>query len=293
MSRSVQVGPNSRLLGGGSANPGYITVPLNGSNQFPIDIGNGGVGTPIYNFRLILTTATATGTPPNVTTIATIPKPIFTGGAIFPGMPKVNIFLVEDSAGDWPQPIFNLRLAMTNPGFESTLTSGWTVSPGPATVSTAVFRQWVNGGIQSASDVTANDIIYQDVSGLTNGVTYTIEAWLYTDGATSGTLKLNDSTGANIVTGSAMNPGPIWTRVSLQYTANATGKVRIQLTHDATTGQINWDDVSVYASLGAYASDIGLIGISGIANTRTSYVISFHPEGTWGLDSFSTGGATS
>jgi hypothetical protein len=277
-----------QLISTSVPNPGYITVPLDGSNHFPIDIGNGGSGPPVYNFKLLLDTTTATGAPPNVATIATILKPIFTGGAIVAGMPKVTIFLVEDGTGGWPQPLFNLRLPMTNPGFESSLGTGWSLSPGPATISTAVFRN----GLQSASDVTPNDIIYQDVTGLTNGVTYTVEAWLYTDAATAGFLTLNDSTGANIVTGPSMSPGATWVRVSLQYVANATGKVRIQLTHDATAGQIFWDDVSVYdASIGAYASDIGVIGINGTPNTRTAYTMSFHGD-VWGLDSFTTGGAT-
>jgi hypothetical protein len=254
-----------------TVNPGYFTVPLDGSNNFNIDLANG------INQRIVLTTATATGTSPNVITIATIVAPIYTGGVIAAGLALV-LFLDQDATGGWPAPLFNLHIPMTNPGFESgALTPGWSTSPGPATV----VNLPSHGGIYSANDVTSGDEIYQDVPGLTPGATYTVEAWLLTTAGGAGHLLLHDTTGSNIVTGAASSPLD-WARVSLQYTANATGAVRIHLVHDASINPIYWDDVAVYVS-GGFASDVGAQSIEGTPNTRTVYQLTRHGA-VWGLD---------
>jgi len=322
--REIYIVGNVGTIAGGVANPGYATDVIDGAKHFTIDLANG------FQHRLVLDANTVTsgwltgttyaigdksywndivyaslqagniGHQPDTSptywavftgpliTIAEILPIIYTGGTIATGMPPVTIWLDQDFLGNWPDPLWNAYLAMVNPGFESAIGTGWSTSPGPATVSTAASRNVL--GIQAASDVTANDVIYQDVVGLTSGQTYVIEAWLYSDGSTSGFLTLNDSTGANVVTGSPANPGPTWTRLSLLYVANATGKVRIQLTHDATTGQIYWDDVGVYPYQGAYASDVGQEGISLGPNTRNTYNLSFHGT-VWTVDSFRPNGS--
>jgi hypothetical protein len=78
---------------------------MNGSNQFVLDIGGGGTGAPMFDFRITLTTATVTGTPPDIVTQASIPGIIWTGGpAILPGIPKVTLYIDQDSDGAWPIP---------------------------------------------------------------------------------------------------------------------------------------------------------------------------------------------
>ncbi len=273
--------PPQNPTGGSNLNPGYFTVAIDGSQHFTIDLANG------PNQRLVLDTTTATGTLPNVTTIATILAPIFTGGTIAAGLPLV-LFIDQDSAGFWPVPLFNLHIAVTNPGFEAgALTPGWSTSPGPATV----INTFSHGGSYCASDITSGDEIYQDVTGLTAGVTYIIEAWLLTTAGGAGHLLLHDTTGSNIVTGTASSPLD-WARVALQYTANSTGAVRIHLVHDASVNPIFWDDVAVYLS-GGFASDVGRQSIEGTPSTRTTYQMTRHGA-VWCLDQpIHTGGALS
>lgn len=76
---------------------GYQTATLDGSNHFVIDLANG------FNWRIVLTSATATGSP--ATTIASIPAPIYTGGTIQPGM-FFTLYVDQDSTGGWPLPGF-------------------------------------------------------------------------------------------------------------------------------------------------------------------------------------------
>lgn len=85
-----QAGPNT-------AGGGYSTVPLDGSNNFNIDLANG------LNFRIVLDTTTATGVP--AATIATIVAPIFTGGTISAGM-SFTLYIDQDATGGWPVPNF-------------------------------------------------------------------------------------------------------------------------------------------------------------------------------------------
>lgn len=102
MSRSVQVGPNPRLIAAASASaadPDYQLLTMDGSNNFNIDLA---VGLAYYNFKLILTAATTDGgTPP--ATIATILPPTRSGGTITPGLSFV-IYIGQDSTGSWPPP---------------------------------------------------------------------------------------------------------------------------------------------------------------------------------------------
>jgi len=270
----------SKGAAGANGSGGYFTVALDGSNHFVIDLANG------KNQRVLLDTTTATGTFPNITTIATIMAPIFTGGTINAG-DSFTLYIDQDPTGSWPVPVFNLHKSVTNPGFESgTLTPGWSVSPGPSSVVTAQSHS----GTYAAQDATSGNVIYQDVTGLVSGQQYVIEAWLLATASGAGNLLLHDTTGANVVTGPSSSPTS-WTRITQVYTANSTGAVRIHLKHNATTDPIFWDDVSVY-EINGYAADTALQGIAPDGNTRSSYIFTWHGT-VWGLDSFRTGGAIS
>ena len=94
---------------------------------------------------------------------------------------------------------------------------------------------------------------YQDIEGLVNGQTYTVRVWV--KGANIGTagfrLWLHDTTSSNTIT-TDMTPGNNWQSVTLNYTANATGKVRVHLHLLAGTGKVYVDAVSV-----SRATDVG------------------------------------
>jgi len=87
---------------------------------------------------------------------------------------------------------------------------------------------------------------FQDVEGLESGQTYTVRVWV--KGANISTARfrlwLHDTTGANVITSDKW-PGSDWESVTLNYTANATGKVRVHLHLLAGSGTIYVDAVSV------------------------------------------------
>jgi hypothetical protein len=255
---------------------GYYTILPDSSGNFTIDIANGS------NQRIQLTSATASGTPP--TTLSTIKPPIWTGGSIVSGV-GLTLYVDQDGTGGWPMPDFNFFV--TNPGFESgALTPGW--SDSISSSSTIVSTQ-SHSGVYSASCSVQNNAIYQQVTGLTPGVTYTVFAWLLCTGSASGYLMIHDTTGANQVTGSPFSPN-VWTLISLAYTANSTGAMRIHLFKDnSNSDTLYWDDVCVTVP-GGFTSEFSLQSIDGTPHTRSVFNCKFHGI-YFGLDFFKTGTA--
>jgi YD repeat-containing protein len=97
----------------------------------------------------------------------------------------------------------------------------------------------------------------QDVSGLTNGVTYQARVWVRAAAGTTGKFRLwlHDTTGANTQVSADIAPPTdgTWQQVIVPYTANAIGKVRIHLYYPITgTGTIYVDEVAL-----AKATDVG------------------------------------
>lgn len=84
-------GVNSTVGGVSLADPGYVTITPDGSNDYHIDLSLG------LNQRILLTSATAT----------TILAPIWTGGTIVSGV-SFTLYIDQDSTGNWPCPIFAL-----------------------------------------------------------------------------------------------------------------------------------------------------------------------------------------
>ncbi|MEJ5310984.1 MAG: carbohydrate binding domain-containing protein, partial [Anaerolineae bacterium] len=140
-----------------------------------------------------------------------------------------------------------------NGGFEAGQT-GWTYYGEPtlpASVVEAVgFAGYRSLKLESAS---TSGGAFQDVEGLESGQTYTVRVWV--KGVNTSTARfrlwLHDTTGANAIT-TDMTPGNDWQPVTLNYTANATGKVRVHLHLLAGTGKVYVDAVSV-----SRAADVG------------------------------------
>jgi hypothetical protein len=82
---------------GASIAASWYTITMNSSMVFVVDLANG------FIQEVVLTSATATGTPPTDTTVATIGKPIWTAGTIVKGQP-LTLYVTQDSTGYWPCP---------------------------------------------------------------------------------------------------------------------------------------------------------------------------------------------
>src|SRR5262249_14434960 len=108
------------------------------------------------------------------------------------------------------------------------------------------------GGYSLAQTGSVEGGRYQDLGGLVSGVTYQVSVWVRADsGATARAyLWVHDTTGANSSTTTAMTPGQSWQQISLLYTANSTGSIRIHLHYLAGAGTIYYDDVQIGRYIG-------------------------------------------
>ena len=130
-------------------------------------------------------------------------------------------------------------------GFESGALAPWTPSGGTTAVVTAGATRTGSFGLElSSSGGVAN--VFQDIGGLTPGQNYEVTAFVRSPpGSGTASLGLHDTTGANA---STVLPGPdsaTYRRIKLDYRANATGALRIDLIYGGGAGKAEWDDVAV------------------------------------------------
>jgi len=140
-------------------------------------------------------------------------------------------------------PDARLENAIANPGFEDGVVSPW--SP-VWEVNASVTATRAHSGIHSLAETGAGSV-YQDLTSLEPGATYTVSAWVSgSPGATTPVqLAIYDPT--NNVTSSSpfFTPGPEWQNVSQPFTAGKDGTVRLHLLRGPGSGDIYWDDVRI------------------------------------------------
>ena len=135
-----------------------------------------------------------------------------------------------------------------NSNFESTALANW--APQAGTFGTPSTNP--HGGSYCGSLLTNGAYISQNLSGLINGATYRITVWVRIDPGTTAPLSLqvHDGSGANFSIGVAAVPGLNWSRISIPYTADATGIVTFAIIRGTGTGPVIFDDVSVSGGYG-------------------------------------------
>jgi carbohydrate binding protein with CBM4/9 domain len=134
-----------------------------------------------------------------------------------------------------------------NPSFENGSLSPWLpFQDVKATVSMAQAHT----GPYSLGEAGAGSV-YQDVTGLEPGMTYTVSAWVSAS---------NDATATAQIALATMDPGAIvasfspqlkpdsssWQLMSHSVRATKCGTIRIQLFRNQGSGVIYWDDVRFY-----------------------------------------------
>lgn len=158
--------------------------------------------------------------------------------------------------------------AIGNPGFDGT-TSPWSVYSPQSGFSASITTTIGHSGDSCLREEggTADGVVFQDIFGLTPGRSYRISAWVIPQYATAdAVLSAHDATGANYVQAVPLSRQQesgfyLWQQVSLIYTANNTGKVRIHLIHKPRVGPIFWDEVGIAELMGSQpaASAVSLI----------------------------------
>lgn len=120
-----------------------------------------------------------------------------------------------------------------------------------------------------------NSIIFQDMDGLTPGVTYVISGWASTVAgfAPHGVLWAHNTLEGN-VRSAPVAPGASWQLVSLLYTADSTGKVRIHLARDGGAGPLLWDDVTITKGVPNGGGELGTDGWWTYSTTDPSFKLS-------------------
>jgi len=139
-------------------------------------------------------------------------------------------------------PAERLENAIANPGFEDGVapwTPVWEVK-----VRTNASRAY--SGTHSLAEAGAGSV-YQDITGLEPGVTYTLEAWVSAspDATASAQITVYDPT-SNVAGASPfLTPGTDWQKLSQSFTAGAEGTVRLHLLRGPGGGIIYWDDIQI------------------------------------------------
>jgi Protein of unknown function (DUF2961) len=151
-------------------------------------------------------------------------------------------------------------LSVVRPSFNVDIT-GWTIGAGiTAAQNTTIYRNLgpnppvpPNGSMEISAGAGQ---VSQVIAGAVSGTVYTLSAYCRTDnvgiGAAACYLWADDGTGTPPASGNFNGtPLPInigsaeWRQMSLDFTADATGNIRIFLGRSAGTGSIYWEDVSV------------------------------------------------
>jgi microsomal dipeptidase-like Zn-dependent dipeptidase len=160
---------------------------------------------------------------------------------------RVRVHLVRGSGTGtvyWDD--VSLTEAPVNGGFERGDAESW-ATYSPQEGFTAAVSGWVrrSGGL-SLAQRGAFGITYQDVSGLVPGRTYRVNAYVrWASGASApAELSVHNTSGAAFARVVAQ-PTTGWQLLTLSYTADPTGNIRIHLVRQEGAGEIYWDDVSV------------------------------------------------
>src|SRR5271167_860760 len=141
-------------------------------------------------------------------------------------------------------PEARLESAIANPGFEDGSVSPW--SP-VWEVSASVRSTRAHSGTHSLAE-TGTGSVYQDLTSLEPGATYTVYAWVSAspDATAPVQIAVYDPT-SNVASSSPfLTPGTDWEKVSHSFTAGAEGTVRLHLLRGPGSGTVYWDDIQIY-----------------------------------------------
>jgi hypothetical protein len=134
--------------------------------------------------------------------------------------------------------------AVGNPGFEDGV---WGIEP------------WsTNGGVQKGLgaggynglyclDELSAGTVYQDITGLAPGQTYTLSAWVlvYPPDSIIAQLTVYNPTDNTAVSSPAVHADPGWQMLSKSFVVGGEGAVRIHLARGQGSGTVCWDDVHI------------------------------------------------
>ena len=142
-----------------------------------------------------------------------------------------------------------LEHAIANPGFEEGDLAPW---PSTGDLKASVTQTTAHSGSYSLAETEGSGSLYQDVTGLRPGATYTISAWVSASrGATaSAQLAVYDPSDNVSVSSPVVTFRPDWRPVSVSATAGREGAVRIHLMRRPGRGTIYWDDVRIARGAG-------------------------------------------
>lgn len=133
-----------------------------------------------------------------------------------------------------------------DPGFEGNDISAWKRYLG---IEAEPSTDRAHTGTHSLAEIAGVGSVYQDISGLQPGKTYTVTAWAAASPGTtaSAQLAIFDVSRNQASFSSAVLPGRDWWFVSCSATAGQSGKIRVHLLRSQGSGRIYWDDVRLYA----------------------------------------------
>jgi hypothetical protein len=135
-------------------------------------------------------------------------------------------------------------LPFQNAGFESGVLSPWnSFQSVVANVGTAL----VHTGQFSLAETAGPGSVYEDITGLRPGRSYTVSAWVAASGQSTAAAYIAVwNADASLATfSSPVRPDPSWQLTSHGFTAGRSGVIRVHLFRDGGSGIIYCDDVRV------------------------------------------------
>jgi hypothetical protein len=182
-------------------------------------------------------------TPELATRIATGP----TGPGKCHDLDRVILCSIKTDFGLSPAlmtPEERLENAIANSGFEDGVVAPW--SP-VWKVNAIASTSRAYSGEHSLAE-TGIGSVYQDITSLEPGATYTVRAWVSAsvDSTASAQITVYDPT-ANVAASSPfLTPRMDWQKLSVSFTAGAEGTARLHLLRGPGSGTVYWDDVRIY-----------------------------------------------
>jgi hypothetical protein len=140
-------------------------------------------------------------------------------------------------------------LPPVNAGFENGALWPWNasfVTTGSAALS--AVAHWGGYGMAFGPNPTGDAILFQDITGLVAGQTYTVSAWVKAAASSGNSVTIAATTpqaGNPWVVAPHLTPTTSWQQISLTYTATASGTMRLHLYQLAGSQTTYWDDVTL------------------------------------------------
>ncbi len=140
-------------------------------------------------------------------------------------------------------PEARLENAIANPGFEDGDASPWSSL---WEVNASVNASRAHSGTHSLVE-TGVGSVYQDVTALEPGATYTVSSWVSGSAGATATAQVTvyDLSDDVVTSSPFLGAGPDWKQLSHSFKAGREGAVRLHLTRGPGSGAIYWDDIHI------------------------------------------------